>query len=178
MKLETMLCIKDGLADATNGINAKIAALTLNGSDTRPANPTRGFDTEDAWVANRQWNADDPGVTLPALAVFQAAPIRVIDVEPETIVRDVELQLVYAYLVNKQDADEVMRDGHYFIRALLRWHTWFMRNDQAGSFRTRNGIIIRTTQDLSPDDAREDFGAAVSIASVTATYIVRETQIT
>lgn len=175
MKLETIRLIKAGLADATYGINAKIAALTLDGSDARPSNPTRGFDVDDAWVARRKLNAEDTGVTMPALAVFQFQPLRVLNSEVHTIERDAEIDVAFAYLIKKQDADEVVRDGLYFNRALLRWFTWFMSNDQISAFRTKSGVIISSVTAIEQDDVVEDWGAAVCTASTTATFRVRET---
>jgi hypothetical protein len=176
VKLETVRLIKAGLADATNGINAKIAALTLDGSDARPSNPSRYFDVDDKWVARRQIDdGDTSNITFPALAVFQFAPLHVLDPEVQTVVRDVEIQIAYAYLVKKQDSAEAVRDSLYFNRALLRWHTWFMANAQASGFRTKNGVIIRYTTELTQDDAHEDWGSVDCIAGTIATYRVRET---
>ena len=175
MKLEAMRCIRDGLADATNGINAKLAALTLDGADTRPANPTRAFDVDDAWVARRSLNAEDTSVTLPALAVFQFEPLQVGNAEILTVVRDASVRVAFAYLLKKQDSDEAVRDGLYFNRALLRWFAWFMSNDQTSAFRTKNGIIIRTVTDIVQPDVVEDWGAAVCTAVTFGTFHLRET---
>lgn len=180
MYLETALMIKDGLADATNGLNAHIAALTLNGSHTRPANPNRYFDIEHNWVARREVNEDDTAtVTFPALAVFEAEPTQILDQEPMTDVRDAEVRVALAHLVKKQPSAATVRDALYAQRALLRWFTWFMRNDQSGAFRTKNGIIIRTIPEggLLQERVHEEMGAAVCVASTTATFIVRETSI-
>lgn len=178
MKLETVRLIKAGLADVTNGINAKIAALTLDGSDTRPANPAPYFDVDHSWVARRSLtDADTQAVSaFPALAVFQSAPLRALDTEIETIIRDVEIQIAFAYLVKKQDSALAVRDALYFNRALLRWFAWFMSNDQASSFRTKNGAVIRYVTDITQDDVHEEWGAADCIAATIATFRVRETQ--
>jgi len=176
VKLETVRLIKAGLADVTNGINAKIAALTLDGTDALPSNPTPYYDVDHKWLARRQINDDDTAtITFPALAVFQFAPLRVLNPEVETVVRDAELQIAYAYLVKKQDSAAAVRDSLYFNRALLRWHHWFMRNDQTSAFRTKNGIIIRTVRELVQDDVLEEWGSADCVAATVATYHVRET---
>lgn len=176
MKLEVVRLIKAGLADATNGINAEIAALTLDGSDTRPSNPTCYYDVDHKWVARRHIDdADSSNITFPALAVFQFAPLLVVDPEVQTVVRDVDLQIAFALLLNKQDSAEAVRHALYFNRALLRWFAWFMANDQSSSFRTKNGVIIRSVTELTQDDVQEEFGAADCVSATIATFRVRET---
>lgn len=176
MKLETVRLIKAALADATNGINAKIAELVLDGTDSRPANPTRYFDVDDRWLARRQVNDDDLlTVTFPALAVFQFAPLEIITPEVQTYVRDADLKIAYAYLVKKQDSKVAVCDALYFNRALLRWHRWFMSNDQTAAFRTKNGIIIRWAGKIEQDDVDEQWGSANCIGTTVITYRVRET---
>lgn len=174
MKLEAMRMLKAGLADATNGINAKIAGLTIDTGDVRPTNPTRYFDVDDPWVARRQLNAEDTDVTLPALAVFAVGPLDVGDAEVMTVVRDVEIKIGLAYLLKTQDSDEIHRAGLYFNRALLRWFTWFMRNEQSSAFRTKNDVIIRRVDGIIQDDKPEIWEAAVSIAQTVATFTLRE----
>jgi len=179
VKLETVRLVKAGLADATYGINARIAALTLDGSDTRPSNPTRYYDVDDNWVARRQIDdADSSNISFPALAVFQFAPLRVVDPEVHTVVRDADLQLAFAYLVKKQSSAVAVRDALYFNRALLRWFTWFQANDQSSAFRTKNGVIIRRITELTQDDVHEEWGSADCIAATIATLRVRETSTT
>lgn len=179
MKLETVRLIKSGLADATNGINAKIGALTLDGTDTRPANPTRYFDVDDKWVARRRIDDDELSVvTFPALAVFQFAPLVVADPEVHTVVRDAEIQVGFAYLIKKQDSAAAVRDALYFNRALLRWFAWFLSNDQTSAFRTKNGVIIRTVTEITQDDVFEEWGSADCIAATVATFRARETSTT
>lgn len=176
MKLEVVRLIKAGLADATGGINAKIAALTLDGTDARPSNPNRYFDVDHKWLARRQVNDDDTStITFPALAVFQFAPLTFVDAEVQTVVRDADLQIGFAYLVKKQDSAEAVRDALYFNRALARWFTWFMSNDQTSAFRTKNGVIIRAVTELTQDDVLEPWGSADCVASTVATFRVRET---
>lgn len=176
MKLEVVRLIKAGLADATNGINAKIAALTLDGTDTRPSNPNRYFDVDHKWVARRHIGDDDAlTITFPALAVFQFAPLTAVDPEVSTVVRDVDIQIAFAYLIKKQDSAEAVRDALYFNRALLRWFHWFMSNDQTSAFRTKNGVIVRWVQELAQDDVFEEWGAADCIAATIATLRCRET---
>lgn len=176
MKLEVVRLIVAGLADATYGINAKIAALTLDGSDTRPSNPTVYNDVDHKWVARRIIDdADSSNITFPALAVFQFAPLRAADPEVETVVRDVEIQIAFALLLNKQDSAAAIRDTLYFNRALLRWFHWFMGNDQSSSFRTKNGAIIRSVTELTQDEVEEPFGSADCVSATIATFRVRET---
>jgi hypothetical protein len=176
MKLEVVRLIKAGLADATYGINAKIAALTLDGTDTRPTVPNRYYDVDHKWLARRQVNDDDTDtITFPALAVFQFAPLEVLTPEVMTVVRDAEIQIAFAYLVKKQDSAAAVRDALYFNRALLRWFNWFMHNDQTSAFRTKNGVIIRSVENLQQDDVLEEWGSADCVASTIATFRVRET---
>lgn len=176
MKLETMRCIKAGLADGSNGINAKIAGLTLDGSDARPSNPTPYFDVDHKWLARRQVDDEELAtIAFPALAVFQNGPLNVMDVAVTTNVQDATLQVVFGYMVNKQDSALAVRDSLYFNRALLRWINWFRSNDQTSGFRTKNGIIIRSVLEITQDDVHQDFGSANLIAATAATFRVRET---
>jgi hypothetical protein len=175
MKLETVRLVKAALADVTYGINAMLAALTLDGSDTRPANPTVYTDVDHKWVARRKVDdVDTAAITFPALAVFQFAPLRCVDVEVRTIVRDADVQIAFAYVVRKQDSAAAVRDALYFNRALLRWFKWFEANDQTSSFRTKNGVTLRLLQELTQDDVDEDWGSVNCIAATIATWRVRE----
>lgn len=176
MKLETVRLIKSGLLDGTNGIAAKIAALTLDGSDARPTSPTIYTDVDDKWVARRRIDDSDSAISFPALAVFQHAPMVVVDEEVPTIVRDVDVSIAFAYLVKKQDSVVALRDVLYFNRALLRWFNWFMRNDQDGTFGTKNGVTIRSLRELTQDDAHDEetWASVDCIGATIATFRVRE----
>lgn len=176
MKLETVRLIKAGLADATNGIAAKIAALPLDGTDALPTNPTRYFDVDHKWLSRQKVSDEDTAsISFPALAVYQHAPLSAVDPEVGTVVRDVDIQVAFAYLVKKADSAAALRDALYFNRAMLRWFGWFMSNDQSSGFRTKNGVIIRTARQLTQDDIERDWGSVNCMATTAATFRVRET---
>lgn len=176
MKRETIRLLRAAAADGGNGINAKIGAVSIDAGDVRPANVTLFDDLTHQWVARRRANAADADLTFPAFAIFQHAPLEVRDVEVMTIVRDADLQVGFALLVKNNDALEATSDGQYVNRAVLQFLNWFMRNDQAGAFRTRNGITIRSIEKITQDDVHESWEGAVSIAQSLVTFRVRETQ--
>jgi hypothetical protein len=178
MKRETIRMLKLGAADVTNGINAKIAAVSLDAGDVRPAAVNLYNDIDHKWVARRRVSAEETAaaITFPAFAIFQHGSVQVVDVEVETIVRDALIQVGFAHLVKENNPLEAISDGEYVNRAVLQFLNWVMRNDQASSFRTRNGIVIRSIDTLIQDDVHEDWDGAVCVAQTIATFRVRETQ--
>lgn len=176
MKRETIRCLKLAAADGGNGINAKIAAVSIDAGDVRPANVTIYNDIDHKWVARRRANAEDTDISFPALAIFQFAPLEIIDVEVMTVVRDGLLKVGFAWLLKENNPLEAVSDGQYYNRALLQFLHWYMRNDQASAHRTRNGIIVRTLEEITQDDVHEDWDGAVSVAQTVATLRCRETQ--
>ena len=83
MKRETIRMVKLGAADVTNGINAKIAAVSLDAGDSRPAALNHYNDIDHKWVARRRLNAEDTGAaTLPAMAIFQHGPVVFLPIIP------------------------------------------------------------------------------------------------
>lgn len=178
MKRETIRCLKLGAADNANGINAKIGAVSIDvvAGDVRPANVTIYNALDHKWVARRRANAEDGDINFPALAIFQFGQLQVLDVEVKTVVRDALIKVAFAWLLKENNPLEVTSAGDYYNRALLQWIHWFMRNDQSSAFRTRNGIIIRTLEELNQDDVTESWEAADCVAQTIATFRVRETQ--
>lgn len=176
MKRETIQCLKLGAADVTNGINAKIAAVSLDGVDARPTPVTVYNDIDHPWVRRRHINAEDTDVMFPAFVIFQHAPIQVIDTEVRTIVRDAYITACLAVVLKGNNEVAMSSDGQYVARATLQFLHWFMRNDQTSGFRTRNGIIIRQLVELTQDDVEIKWGGATCFAPTIAKFRVRETQ--
>lgn len=174
-KLETIRLIDAGLADVSNGINAKIAALTLDGSDARPSNPTVYTDVDDKWVARRRVSDDDAStITFPALAVFQIGRLEAIERNDLDVVRDFAFTVGFRYLLKKQDSALATRDGLYFNRAIARWFNWFITRDPNSATRTKNGITIVRCLDFSQSDVRESWASADCIVGTDALLHIRE----
>lgn len=178
MKLETVRLIVAALADVTNGINAKLAGLTLDGSDARPANPTVYDDVDHRWVARRRVDdAETANITFPALVVYQIGPLRALLEETpydHVVLRDAAIQIGFSYLTKKQDSLVVVRDALYFNRALMRWFNWFISQDPNSSTRTKNGVIVASCTEFTQDDVHQEWASVDCLATSLATLKLRE----
>lgn len=172
MRLETIRMNAAAADDATIGVNAMLAALPLDGSDTRPPNVTIYNQVDHPWVARRAINLPGDAVTFPALAIL-AQPSTVHQVM--TSVRDAEIPIVFAYLV-KADTAVNQRHASYTTRALMRFLRLFTDNAGA-SFRARNGVqLINPMDDVRQGESIQPWDKALAIAATEITWLARETQ--
>lgn len=175
MKLETVRMLVAALADGTNGINAKIAALTLDGADARPATPTVYNDVDHRWVARRRVDdADLATITFPALAVFQLGRMTAVLPEPYLPLRDADVQIGFAHIGKGQDSALALRDALYANHALMRWFSWFLSQDPNGATRTRNGVTVADCTGFVQDDVHEEFDGVDCLAQSVAGLVLRD----
>jgi len=174
MLVELIYCINAGLEDATIGINAQFDGLTVISGHAVPPDVTVYNQIEHKFVARRQINNEDTGISLPALAIFQAGP-GLIEPEVGTIYRMGEYPIVFAYIASRTDSALAARDGGYTMRCVKRFLRDFMENAQTPVLRTQAGIIVCQLIDLEEPPTLEPFGQAEVVASLVGTFRVRET---
>lgn len=174
MELETIRSCAAGAADGAHGINAQIAALTLDGADARPANVTLYTSLTAGWVARRTFAIAGLNVSLPAVAIYVGDSA---ELEPEvaTVYRDGHFPVVFAYLDEKSASETGTLNALYTNRAILRFLTWFNHNAQAATVRTRNGIIVQACTNLTQAPIAAVKGDVFIGAITQATFKVRET---
>lgn len=176
MLLETIRAIAAAAADNTIGVNAQIAALTLDThspADTAPPNVTIYNAVDDQWVARRAIAENETDISFPALAIYLHSPAQ-LEAEVETITRDGEFPIGLAVLTKKSDSALGMRDSLYTTRAILRFLRQFElpAND---TMRQRNGVHLLEITTLLQPQVYEAWGTAMVAGFVLPTWKVRET---
>lgn len=173
MELETIRCVVAGLGDGTIGINALIAALTLEAGDARPPNLTIYNSVQHGWVARKAFALSGLNVTLPALAVF-ASDVEIKDAEVETAVRDGWVTVTLAHLAEKSATETGNYNALQTNRAILRFCKLFSANSNL-AMRTRNGVILQAIAEIKPDSIAAVKDDVFIGAATTVKFLVRET---
>ena len=174
MLVELVYSLNAGLEDGTIGLNAQFDTLSVVSGHAVPPDVTFYNQIEHKWVARRKVTTEDTGVSYPAVAIFQSAPGSV-DGEVETIVRDGDWPITFAYLAKRSDSALGARDGGYTMRCLPRFLRDYMENSNVAA-RTVNGIIVsQIIGDLQVPPILEEWDKAEIVAALTATFRCRET---
>lgn len=175
MLVELIYSLNAGLEDGTIGVNAQFdAPLTLVSGHAMPPDVTVYNQIEHKWVARRQVNTEDAGVTYPALAVFQAAPGSH-DGEVGTIYRMGDYPIVFAYVCKRSDSALGARDGGYTMRVLRRTLRDYMENANVAQ-RTVNGVIVsQIIGRIEEPPILEQWDKAEVVAALTCTFRCRDT---
>lgn len=175
MLVELIYMLNAGLEDGTIGINAQFDSFNVVSGHAVPPDVTVYNQIEHKWVARRQVNTDDGGVTFPAIAIFQPDPGRH-EGDVQTIYRKSDYPVVFAYIAKRSDSALGARDAGYTNRALLRWFRDFMDNSKTDTLRTQNGVIIsQVIGDITEPPVLEDWGKVEVLGALQATFRLRET---
>lgn len=172
MELETIRMCAIAAADPTIGVNAMLAALPLDGTDTRPDPVTIYNSVDHGWVARQVAPEDGGGVTFPALAILIAEPIAFDEVH--TVTRDGHLPVGFAYVQNLSDSAKGKRDALYTNRAVLRFLTRFASNASA-ALRQRGGIGLINPSSTTQPPVNQQWGGGLVTALTVVTWFTRET---
>jgi hypothetical protein len=148
MIIETVRYAADVLDDVTVGVNAKIAAIGLDGTDSRPSNVAAVLNEFDSpKIARRQIDA---GSTTPLIAIFQPREVE-LDGWVTTEVLDARDVPVAMVVVQKDaDSEEANLAAAYYVRAMMQSINSVATGD---SRRTRNNVQIlnhRNTVFITP----------------------------
>lgn len=165
------------LKDATLGVNAQIAALTMdtpNGSvtaDTRPSN-----------VTVRNAVDIDPAVHAADETQFPLVIVNVMNPgmgagQPFSGVRDEEMEIIIAYVVQSGDVAGNERATDYTLRAIVRSITRGLlasgKRDVAG---TRNGYVISKASKLKYGPTKQPEMGGIMTGAASFTVTVRDLQ--
>lgn len=174
MILETMRAWADWLGDATYGVNAQLATIPLDGSDTAPdAVAIVADETRNGTAARRQ--IPD---TLPALLVrLQQSGTLVPNIGPNTAVRDGEIPLLTAYAATNADSAKGNRNAVYTLRAIEKSLRDFMDPSiaAANTARMRGNIQILSVTGLEHVTTYEPLEDRDVLAALIVTFQVRDT---
>lgn len=161
------------LKDVTLGVNAQIAALPLDsanggGQDARPANVTvrNAFDADPA--------VREVETTFPVVVIDVPQP----GVAPGQIwsgVRDSEVDLIIAYVVESGDVAKNRRNTDYSLRAIVRSIARGLlasgKRDTAG---TRNGYAISKSSKMKYGSTHQPDYGGVMTGAVQFTLTIRD----
>jgi hypothetical protein len=175
MIVECCRMIEAVLNDGVVGVNAQIAALPMdspNGgsADTRPSNVTVR-NAADADPTIREVDA-----TFPIVVIDVSKP----GVAPGQIwsgVRDSEIDLIIAYVVESGDVAKNFRNTDYTLRAIVRSIARGLlaptKRDTAGS---RNGFVISKSSRLRYGPTQQPEYGGVMTGAVEFSLTVRDNQ--
>ena len=170
-----MRIIKDWLDDATNGVNAELAAMTaddLDTNDTVPANVATIIDeSRDGNAALKTLPAD---VTTPALIIFQAEaftlPIGLSQGKIDATVGPIAI----AYATRSSDPALGKEDAFYTMDAAYRSLNNLFAGNEAT--RTRAGIQLMNLRNLELAPMDEAVGDAWLTLALITRFQVRDTR--
>lgn len=172
MRLETVRMITAWLKNGTYGVAAKLAALPLDGSDTRPTtigNSSIVDETDNANAAFRRFD----GLTLPALIITTVGEPEQRDPElPQSNDRAdgyVTVQIRYAERATASQTAIV--DGTYILRAVIASLRELHSNANVAS-RTRNSIRLVSCESITEQGIYEEVEDTWLLAAVQVRYYV------
>lgn len=172
MRLEAVRIVTAWLKNATYGVAAKLAALPLDGSDTRPttiANTSIVDETDNANAAFRRFD----GLTLPALIVTCAGEPEQRDAElPQSNDRaDGYVTVQVRYAERAAGSQTAIVDGTYVIRAVIASLRELHSNANIAS-RTRNSIRLVSCESIVEQGIYEEVEDTWLLAAVQVRYYV------
>ena len=170
-----MRIIKDWLDDATNGVNAELAAMTTDDLDTSDTVPP---DVETIIDESRDGNAAlklvPQDMTLPALLIFQSEafviPIGVSQGKIKATVGPIAI----AYAVRKSDPAAGNEDAFYTMDAVYRSINNLFDGNEAT--RTRAGIQLVNLRNLDLAPMEDQVGDATLTLALIIRFQVHDTR--
>ena len=176
MILETVRIVSDWLGGSTYGLAPMLAAVTLDGSDTRPTVPAIYDETRNGPAARRKIPAK------PSLVIRQTGEGAQLNGEPFPVAgpRDADVHLGVWY-ADSESASEIGNQGaHYVLRAAAQSLRLLTSSTGAAgaaavTARNRNGIQLLLCKSLSLVTAYEPLEDGILLGAVLATYHVRDT---
>jgi len=172
MRIEACRAITAWLKDDTYGYAAKLAALPLDGSDSRPTTIADASIVSEVDDANAAFHRFD-GLTLPALIVTVVGDIEHMDPnQPQTGDRgDATMTVQVRYAEKNTASQTAIVNGTYAIRAVIASLRELHKNDNVAS-RTRNSIRLVSCESLSEQGVYEEVDDTWLLAAVQLKYYV------
>lgn len=170
MILEAVRIHSRWFADATNGANAMLAALTLDESDSRPG----PFET----IVDEMSDGDVARDSLPAASSSLSVScdaVRNLDGIVQVITGEGDVQMRIRAAVDNAKTADARVDISYRLRAALRSFRLLMRDDHAAA-RTRNGIYLETCSQITTaiETVRDPDGNPFIVGYLLPTIRLRE----
>lgn len=172
MRLEAVRMVAAWLKDDTYGYAAKLAALPLDGSDSRPATVADASIVNECDDANAAFHRFD-GLTLPALIVSVVGDVEHLEPnQPQTGERADGMVTVQVRYAEKNTAGATaIVNGIYAIRAVIASLRELHQNENAAS-RTRNSIRLVSCESLTEQGVYEEVEDTWLLAAVQLKYYV------
>lgn len=157
MRIETVRMTTDWLKNTSFGLNHYIPLVPRDGGDpapppiadwtpeTGPATVAIFNEVDHLWVIDKK---DPPA--LPAIYITAQSPIEMEgEPSPDGQLRQsiAPVIVMVGYINANSDSVAAKRDGEYTLRAVLRSLRELMRNAQAETGRTRNGVLLEIMED-------------------------------
>lgn len=149
MLLESVRMVAAWLGDATNGVNAILAAQSRDGSDAAPPDVTvlSEVDSERAALGRPADTQDEEDATpVPVLAVSAFGGD---DASPQTVrpIGDGSVKVLVRYEARNASAARGRRDAYYTLRATMQCLRALSLEGTAGD-RTRNSVHLIALNEL------------------------------
>lgn len=172
MRAEAVRIIAAWLRDDTYGVAAKLAAVPLDGSDTRPTTIADASIVDETQDANAAFGRFD-GLTLPALIV-SCTEVRY---EPATPIQSGEYADGYVtiqvrYAERSVAPATAMTDGDYVVKAVIASLRELHLNANDAS-RTRNSVQLVSCESLVEQGIYQEVDDAWLVAGIEARYYAR-----
>lgn len=170
MLLATNRLLADWLADATYGVNAKIALLTLDGADSAPADVTVADETRNDQVA-----LGLIPTTLPAVLV-SVQEVEYRDPQQPHVTNEVDARVtvLIRYAQRAVVAETGLSDAYYTLQAVMMSLRELHTNEQA-SGRTRGTAALYECEDIRQVPMTQEIDDAWVTGAIRATYMIRDT---
>jgi len=142
MILEADRLVADWLADPTNGINAQLALVPLDGSDVKPVDlATITDETRNDTVAR-----GEPAAPYPSLSV-SVDSVTDLDGVAQVLTRDGKLKVRMRVAVDTNVTSNAIAAVSYYLRAVLASFR-VLCTDAHNAARLRNGVYLETVLDV------------------------------
>lgn len=165
MLLETSRILADWLDDGTYGVNAKLPAVTLDGTDSVPANVTVVDETRDDDVALGRLPGTLPCVAVSVQEVEYADPL-----QPHVTGQvSGKVTVLIRYGQRVVDSGTGLSDASYTLRAVMMSLRELHTNEQAAA-RTRGDVVLISCDDVRQVPLTQEVGDAWVTGAVRATY--------
>ena len=138
--LETLRIISTALQHVSYGVNVKLAALTLDGSDAVPADVLTFLEASSSDLLASGMLMPSGGSTSPVLGVVQMSPIIGPAAISGPVLKEYSGDFAVWYITTDTDVGAAMQDGLYTMRAVGQCLTSLMLNANAAA-RDRNASV-------------------------------------
>jgi len=172
VRIEVVRAVTAWLKDDTYGYAAKLAALPLDGSDSRPTTVADASIVNECDDANAAFHRFD-GLTLPALIVSVVGDIEHLEPnQPQTGERaDAYVTVQVRYAEKTGASATAIVNGTYAIRAVIASLRELHANANAAS-RTRNSVRLVSCESLTEQGVYEEVEDTWLLAAVQLKYWV------